>query len=733
LTPTSSTLPAADLEPRRSRRRFTVASGIGIAAAMPVLAWFINVGSWNFLQSGFFTDFYDAQARALFHGHWYVPPRVVSIEGFAVKGHIYMYYGPFPSLLRMPILLFTSRLDGRLTQVSMLLAILVALVCTARLAWKIRSLVSSASVTIKESVLVACAIALTGIGSVFLLLATVPIVYHEAEAWGAALAIAAFDALVGFLIRPSTRGIVMTGTFATLDLLTRGSVGLGPAAALGLLALLHAAVSLWRRGAFRRLGVGDLSVSQDEDGKSAGRLAWIGIPDVSAAPTRTITLGGAAAIAVGLYASVNYMKFGSLFSVPWTAQVQARYGSALRAGLAANGNSFLGLKFVPTALLQYLRPDALRTSRLFPFVAFPPPSTVIGHVLYVGRTWASSVTTTMPVFVVAGAVGLWVVFHPVRRSRHGPRRTAAGLALLRIPIVGAAVGIVGSLEIAFTAQRYLADWMPLLVLAGLAGLFVVAQRTPSMARWARRTVVGVGCLLAVVGLVINLALSILYQRELNPWGPSIAARAQFVSLQERIDQQLFGNPPQGVTFAQRLPKVKAAGSLVIVGNCGALYQSNGVAWEAVERSAAGGHYRLEVTFGVIRSASDGYWPLLATGEPGVGSFLAVRPVGPDEVRFGYLIQGLHNTWAQGAPVRVTPGRPNVVDIVLDTDLNDEAVTMNGTQVSTGIYVRAPQHVTLGVDTIRGPTAPEFPGTVKRLPTPTPTCDSLEHRLSSTRK
>jgi hypothetical protein len=662
-----------------------------------------------------------------------VPPRVVSIEGFAVKGHTYMYYGPFPALLRMPILLFTSSLDGRLTQVSMLLALLVALVCTARLAWKIRGLVSSASVTIKESVVVVCAIALTGIGSVFVLLATVPIVYHEAEAWGAALAIAAFDALVGFLIRPSTRGIVATGTFATLDLLTRGSVGVGPVAALALLALLHAAVSLWRRGAFRRLGVGARSVSLDEERQSAGRLAWIGIPDVTAAPTRTIALGCASAIAVALYASVNYMKFGSLFSIPWTAQVQARHGSALRAGLAANGNSFLGLKFVPTALLQYFRPDALRTSRLFPFVAFPPPATVIGHVLYVGRTWASSVTTTMPVVVIAGVVGLWVVFHPVRRSRHGSRPTRAELALLRIPILGAAVGIVGSLEIAFTAQRYLADWMPLLVLAGLAGLFVVVQRTRSMARWARRTVVGVGCLLAVVGVLTNLALSILYQRELNPWGPSIAARAQFVSLQERIDQHLFGNPPQGVTSARRLPKVEAAGSLVIVGNCAALYQSNGVAWAAVERSAAGGHYRLEVTFGAIKGASDVYWPLLVTGEPGVGSFVAVRPVGPDEVRFGYLIQGPHSTWVQGAPVRVVPGRANVVDIVLDTDLDDETVTVNGAQVSTGIYVRAPQHVTLGVDTIRGPTAPAFPGTIRRLATPTPTCDSLKRRLSVPRK
>jgi hypothetical protein len=712
----------------RSRRRFAVGSAIGILAAMPVLAWFINLGSWNFLQNGFFTNFYDAQARALFHGHWYVPPRVVSIEGFAVKGHTYMYYGPFPALLRMPILLFTSSLDGRLTQLSMLLAVLVALVCSARLAWKIRNLVLSTSVSVKEAVLVACSIAVIGLGSVFVFLTTVAIVYHEAEAWGAALAIAAFDALIGFLIRPSTRGIVLTGLFATLDLLTRGSVGLGPVAAVGLLAVLHAAVSLWRRGAFRRPGAGTASAPPDEGPERTRRLAWIGLPDVTAAPTRTISLACAAGIPLALYASINYMKFGSLFSVPWTSQVQARYGSALRAGLAANGNSFLGLKFVPTALVQYLRPDALRTSRLFPFVAFPPPASVIGHVLYVGRTFASSVTTTMLVFVVAGVVGLWAVFHPVRRLRHGIGRAPGRLAVLRVPILGAAVGIVGSLEIAFTAQRYLADWMPLLILSGLAGLAVVVHRSRSMARWARRTVVGVGCVLAVVGVLANVSLSILYQRELNPWGPPISARAQFVGLQQGIDQHLFGNPPQGVTFAQHLPKLEPAGSLVILRNCASLYQSTGTTWQAVERSGAGGHYRLAVTFGAVRGAADVYWPLLVTGERGVGSYVAVRPVGPDEVRFAYLIQGPHSTWVKGQAVQVTPGRSYVVDIVLDTDDNDQAVTLNGTTVSSGIYVRAPEHVTFGVDTIRGPTAPAFVGKVERLATPTPTCDSLRRRL-----
>jgi hypothetical protein len=694
--------------------------------AMSGLSWMINVGSWNFLQTGLFTNFYDVQARALVHGHWNVPASAVQVEGFLVKGRTYMYYGPFPALIRVPILLVTSSLDGRLTQLSMLLAMLVALVCTGRLGWKIRNLVSSTPVSVKEAVLVSFSIVVVGTGSVFLFLTSQAIVYHEAEAWGTALAIAAFDAIVGFLIRPSTCGVVIAGTLATFDLLTRGSVGLGPVAALGLLALLHTAVSLWRRGAFRRLSFAPSSESLDTAPENSDRLAWIGIPDVTTAPTRTVALAGATLVAIGVYALVNYMKFGALFSIPWSAQVSTVPG--FRPALAANGGSFLGLKFVPSALVQYLRPDALRTSRLFPFLAFPPPATVIGHVVYEFRTPASSVTSSMPAFVVAGAVGLWSVFRPAHRRRR--RRVPVGLAILRVPLVGAVVGTFGSLEIAYIAERYLADWMPLLILAGLAGLAVVTQRSRSMARWARRTVVSVGCALAVFGMLTNVALTILYQRELNPWGPQTSARAQFVSLQQRIDQGLFGSRPQGVTIVQHLPKIEPAGSLTILGNCAALYQSTGDSWAAVEQSAAGGHYRLSVTFGAIRGASATYQPLVVTGRANAGNYVAVRPVGPDQVRFAYLFQAPFKTWVEGPPVRVSPGHSYIVDVVLDANTEDEIVTLNGVPVSSSGYVRTPTNVTFGSNTIGGPTGRVFGGKIERLPTPTPTCDGLRRRLGT---
>ncbi len=298
---------------------------------MPVLVWMITFGRWNLLQSGFLSGFYDAQARALFHGHWNVPPSVVQIEGFVVKGRTYMYFGPFPALIRMPILLLTSRLDGRLTELSILLAMLVALVCTSRLAWKIRNLVSSSSVSVREAVLVALSVIVVATGSVFVFLANTAIVYHEAEAWGAALAIAAFDAMVGFLARPSRRGVVVTGVLATLDLLTRGSVGLGPVAALGLLAVLHGAVWVRHRGTSARAAHGRSRLPDMGEEEASRRFAWFGIPDAGAPRTRTGPLLGATLAALGMYALVNHVKFGTLYSIPWRTQVALKGYPVVRA------------------------------------------------------------------------------------------------------------------------------------------------------------------------------------------------------------------------------------------------------------------------------------------------------------------------------------------------------------------------------------------------------------------
>ena len=438
--------------------------------------------------------------------------------------------------------------------------------------------------------------------------------------------------------------------------------------------------------------------------------------------------------ALGAYVLVNQMKFGTLYSIPWRTQVALKGYPQVRAALTANGGSLLGLKFVPTALLQYLRPDAIRGTGLFPFLKFPPAATVIGHVLYEDRDPASSITSTMPAFVVAGAVAVGSVF---RRPRRASKEHLApeGVTLLRVPMVGAMVGTFGSLEIAYIADRYLADWMPLLVLTGLTGVAVLVERGRRMYPWARRLILVIGCLLAVFGVVVNLTLSIVYQRELNPFYPPISARAQFVNLQLQIDRTLTGNPEDGVIETDHLPAVLPVGELVILKDCAALYQSTGTEWTPVEQSRAGGSFELRVTFGALPGRSSVYQPLVVTGYPGAGDYVAVRAVGRDRVRFAYLYErpfrrGLSRAWSEGQVVDIRPGHAYRLNVVLDFNTETEQVTLNGTLVATDIYVRAPTNVTFGADTIHGPTESTFGGRIRLLPSSTPICDTLRRRIDA---
>src|SRR4051794_15736218 len=111
------------------RRRFTIAAVVGSMAAL-VVFWVLLART-----PSIFGGILDAQARALLHGHWNIPLHTFGYpeEAFLIHGRYYTYFGLWPSIVRMPVLLVTHRFDGGLTVASMLLAFTVTMVSTARL------------------------------------------------------------------------------------------------------------------------------------------------------------------------------------------------------------------------------------------------------------------------------------------------------------------------------------------------------------------------------------------------------------------------------------------------------------------------------------------------------------------------------------------------------------------------------------------------------------------------
>ncbi|HEY7939734.1 MAG TPA: hypothetical protein VID05_07865, partial [Acidimicrobiales bacterium] len=563
----------------RSFARIVLA--VGLLALLPfvaVLVW----PSGDLLRHEPLGGFYDAQAHSLLQGHWYVDPNVAGIEGYDVKGHTQIYFGPVPAVVRMPLVAITSRFDGRLTRVSLLLAELLLIVALARLTvWVGRFLLGNRPRGPGLTFLAAVNV-LAIATSVPLLLTSNAWVYHEAILWGAALAVSSFWLLVAHLTTRRTAPLVGAAVLACLASLTRASVGLGPIVAL----LLLAAWRLWElrraRRPARAAGADDTAAGADVDlgaGDPSGEAAGD-----RTRPARLAVIVAVAALVVtgGLYVAVNQARFGTPLRVPYEQQRFSAGNLARKRSLAANGNSLTSASFIPTQLLQAVRPDALRLRSTFPFVDFPQgQATLIGNAVFEERSATVSLPVSAPLPTLLAVVGLVVLLVGRRRLRE----VSSQWRLLWIPLAGAAVGTLGVLTFADISARYLGDAIPLLAVAsviGAVGLGTVAAREPAHLGGARKAAwAGVGVLAVALtfgGTWVNAGLAVDYRYDHGLTQPFTDART-WSRAQVAVARALHGAAaPSWVIRLTSLRQSAPTGTLGVLGDCRGVYRRVGSAW-----------------------------------------------------------------------------------------------------------------------------------------------------------
>lgn len=395
----------------------------------------------------------------------------------------HVYFGPVPSVLRMPVLAVTDRFDGRLTRPSMLLAVLTLVVATTRLLWAIRRRPDDggddpATSRIRRRDLVVMALAPTAVvcGTVVWFLSSQTVVYHEVILWGIALASSHPSRhparhRAERSPRPVGDGLVDPRTAHEGVRRHRASPGTRAAG---------------------RILVRDLAPSASQRSSTG---IWL-------------LVGGGAAFAMAVYMAVNLAKFGTLFSLPLDRQVYSVINPQRRAALADNGGSLFGLKFAPTTLWQYLRPGAVRPTGWFPYVDYGTPTSEFGGVTFdtIGRS--SSLVTSSPWLILLAIVGAF----SLARQR--------GALLIRFPLIGSAVGALTAL-IAFVANRYLGDLIPPLVLLGAVGVWSVVDGCDR-----RRTSVAVATVAALTlgaAGVVNGGLGLVEQRLYSPRTASVCS------------------------------------------------------------------------------------------------------------------------------------------------------------------------------------------------------------------
>jgi len=515
-----------DAEGAGARSRFVRWSLGAGAVATAVWLWL----QLDLLDDRVFGNFYDIQARALLDGHLDVPAGSLGNEAFLVRGQEWLYNPPGPALLRLPVLLVTDRLDGRLTVASMLLAWVLTLVVTALLLWRVRGLLRpGAPLPRWEAAALAAFLLLVTLGSTLLYLGSVPWVFHEAYAWAVPMSIGAVWALLGVLHRPGTAGLLLTAGFTLGAILSRIPAGMACGIAV--------------------VGAAGWRLLQDRHDGSAAWRKW-----------GLVAAAGVVPVLIGF--AVNWAKFRHPWAFPIEDQVFTRVSASRREAIAANGGDLFGLDVLPAALSAYLRPGGIGFSGLFPFVGLPAEP-ALEHGAVLDLTYRTgSVVSFMPGLVV---LSIWGAVVAVRDRKRWPGSPLWWLlASLALP-----PGFL--FLVAYLTHRYTAEFVPLLAVAGAIGLVDLLGRA---GRWGvdRRDLLlgGLGAL-ALFGIVANVALAVQTQALANPG----AVLSDHVAAQDRWSGLLGGDLHDHVRVSATLPDDGATGEVHVVGDCQAVYVGTG--------------------------------------------------------------------------------------------------------------------------------------------------------------
>lgn len=524
---------------QRHRKIWATAAGLTVGG----IAYFLTLLDYSTKLTrtanslGYASNFFDFQGRAFLDGRLDVPRGSLGIEGFIIGDKEYMYFPPFPSLLRLPVLMTTHEFDGKLTLLSMGLAFVLMAVMTARLVWLVRDcMCGDAEVTRYEAVSVAVFLALATGGSVLTYNASLPWVYHEVYAWAVPLVIGAMYWMIRVQREPSRKTIGWLAAFALCSIMTRTTGGWAvclAAIGLGVWVLLN-------RPPARQRG-----------------LCW----------------GVIAAGAVPLLAGVayNWVKFKHPYLFPLEDQIWTQVNEHRRDALDANGGTITGPQFLPTAWTSYFRPDGIRFVEYFPWITLPAePVEPVGNAVIDQSYRTGSVPAFMPGLFLLTCAALPVLLG--RRIHHEIR-------MLRAPFVAGLLVTGGVMAYGYFAYRYTCEFVPMLVIGGAIGQTALTAWVDTHGRLLKS--IGLAVLVVLTGF--SIAANMLTGFTASALTRGGASLERYLEVQERLS----GDEQRSlVSTTDAYPTGGKADEIRIVGDCDELYLNTGDTyepWKLVQR------------------------------------------------------------------------------------------------------------------------------------------------------
>jgi hypothetical protein len=279
----------------------------------------------------------------------------------------------------------------------------------------------------------------------------------------------------------------------------------------------------------------------------------------------------------------------------------------------------------------------------------------------------------MPLLVVLSLWGIFTAFRP---------RAIERVYLARLPLIAAAAGSAGVLLFGYIALRYLADFVPFLVLAGMIGAVDLFRRLQGRGT-PRIVVLAVLSILAIFELWTNFAVAI---SPAETWTTTQAHN--FVSTQSDLGASALASH---LVHSSQLPISARQGTLDDINDCEGLYLSTGVqtsdlpswraehtTWVAINQSKKI-NQTLHVVFNRPINRSDPPFTIMSLGR----AALQIVPLGTNEVRLilQHQAKPYPTTPPVTGPLHIRPHTSYKFQLTVDPYLN--IITASGFGAAIG--------------------------------------------------
>lgn len=482
-----------------------------IAATLVCTALYVamlTAGTFRLLLPDIFGDFYDHQARALLKGRLHLDEAARTSESFIFENRIYIYFGPTPAVLRLPLVFFDVAF-GQLSRCFMVAYFLATLAGAYALQLHVARLIGGPRNWPSRFAVLALTVSI-GLGSTVFFLAARTYVYHEAILCGIAFAVWSSYFSLRWLDAPARAWWLPALACGIASVHARPPTGLFALALVGTTALALGWETLRAPGA----------------PSFSDRIRPL---------LRPFLIAVAAALGILSFNGLSYLKFKSFEGAPLRYHVEYQNNHRIAH---IQGRNFHASNVRFNFDYYAWRPN-FTVSRHFPYFYFHRPFTdVYPHARIDLAEPVLALPYSMPGLVflalAPGAAALFLL--PTSR------RPLAVIAVAALPMTLALLAAVA------ISQRYTGDFVPPLLIAAAFGLQALPHLIPRVRRILRAAIT----LAVLLGVLVTFVMTLHYKGAMV-WGvPRV--QEHYAVLRKNIDA-FFGvaNPPGPVLSPSSAP------------------------------------------------------------------------------------------------------------------------------------------------------------------------------------